>query len=85
MESRKIAVLCNYELLPTRVGGMDYFFWQFDAKCKENNIQVDWFFPNKSSHGAYDKLTIFDSKGKAVESFFSNVPKATLQPLLISK
>ena len=70
MESRTIAVLCNYELLPTRVGGMDYFFWQFDAKCKENNIQVDWFFPNKSSYGAYDKLAIFDSKGKAVESFF---------------
>nr|WP_315255377.1 glycosyltransferase family 4 protein [uncultured Flavobacterium sp.] len=70
MESRKIAVLCNYELLPTRVGGMDYFFWQFDAKCKENNIQVDWFFPNQSDHGEYNKLTILESKNSAVESFF---------------
>ena len=26
---KRIAVLCNYELLPERVGGMDYFFWQF--------------------------------------------------------
>ena len=39
MESRKIAVLCNYELLPERVGGMDCFFWQFDEKCKEKIIQ----------------------------------------------
>lgn len=70
MEPRKIAVLCNYELLPERVGGMDYFFWQFDKKCKENNIQVDWFFPNQSSHGEYDKLTVFDSENKAMESFF---------------
>lgn len=70
MESRKIAVLCNYKLLPERVGGMDYFFWQFDVKCKENNIQIDWFFSNHSTHGEYDKLTIFDSKNESVESFF---------------
>jgi L-malate glycosyltransferase len=70
MESRKIAILCNYELLPERVGGMDYFFWQFDAKCKENNIQVDWFFPNLSHHGEYDKLTILDAKYQNIESFF---------------
>ena len=35
---KKIAILCNYELLPERVGGMDYFFWQFDRKKKIKNI-----------------------------------------------
>lgn len=70
MELRKIAVLCNYKLLPQRIGGMDHFFWQFDKKCKENNIQVDWFFPNQSSHGEYDKLTVFDCKNNTVEAFF---------------
>ena len=70
MESIKIAVLCDYKLSPERVGGMDYFFWQFDAKCRENNILVDWFFPNKSSHGEYNKLTILESKNSALESFF---------------
>lgn len=70
MESRKIAVLCNYKLLSERVGGMDYFFWQFDKKCKENGIQVDWFFPNSSNHGEYCNLTIFESKNDSVESFF---------------
>lgn len=67
---KKIAILCNYLLLPERVGGMDYFFWQFDATCKANNIQVDWFFPNRAQHGEYGTLTIFDSNHQSVESFF---------------
>lgn len=66
----KIAILCNYILLPERVGGMDHFFWQFDATCKANNIQVDWFFPNSAQHGEYGTLTIFDSNHQSVESFF---------------
>jgi glycosyltransferase involved in cell wall biosynthesis len=67
---KRIAVLCNYELLPERVGGMDYFFWQFDANCKLNSIQVDWFFPNGAVHGQYTALNIKPSKAKAIEPFF---------------
>ncbi|MDT8418780.1 MAG: glycosyltransferase family 4 protein, partial [Lutibacter sp.] len=68
---QKIAVLCNYELLPDRVGGMDTFFWQFDKKCKENNIDVDWFFPNGAYHGDYKLLTIkYDPDKKSIEKFF---------------
>ncbi len=67
---KKIAVLCNYELLPERVGGMDYFFWQFDAKCKENGIEVDWFFPNSSAYGSYPDLNIHSSKTENVEKNF---------------
>jgi glycosyltransferase involved in cell wall biosynthesis len=55
---KKIAVICNYELLPERVGGMDYFYWLFNSECKNNNIEVTWFFPNKSNHGKYDELEI---------------------------
>ncbi|SHM95627.1 Glycosyltransferase involved in cell wall bisynthesis [Flavobacterium xinjiangense] len=69
-ESKKIAVLCNYQLLPDRVGGMDYFFWQFDKQCAANGIQVDWFFPNQSDHGEYNTLTVFGSEDKAVENYF---------------
>lgn len=72
---RKIAVLCNYELLLERVGGMDYFFWEFDASCKRNNIQVDWFFPNKSNHGDYNNLTIFASGDQSIEAFFLDCSK----------
>lgn len=69
-EQKKIAVLCNYELLPDRVGGMDYFFWAFDAKCKEKGIQVDWFFPNQSLHGDYFKLHIYDCNYQSIEHCF---------------
>lgn len=68
--SNKIAILCNYKLLPERVGGMDYFFWQFNAKCKANNIEVDWFFPNTSQHGSYPGLTIYASETETVETHF---------------
>jgi len=66
----KIAILCNYALLPERVGGMDYFFWAFDKKCKENGIEVDWFFPNTSHHGEYSNLTIYSNKKESVENNF---------------
>ena len=69
-KTKKIAVVCNYALLPERVGGMDYFFWQFDAKCKENNIQVDWFFPNISTHGKYPDLKIHSANDENIEHYF---------------
>ena len=56
---QKIAIICDYKLLPNRVGGMDYFFWEFNKKCKSNNIDIDWYFPNYSDHGYYSDLTIF--------------------------
>lgn len=68
--NKKIAVLCNYELLPNRIGGMDYFFWLFDAKCKENNVQVDWYFPNSATFREYHKLNIIVSSFENVEQFF---------------
>lgn len=68
--NKKIAIICNYQLLPERVGGMDYFFWDFDKKCKENNIQADWFFPNYSDHGGYSNLAIYSDESKSVENNF---------------
>jgi glycosyltransferase involved in cell wall biosynthesis len=70
IKQNKIAILCNYELLPERVGGMDYFFWLFDTECKKKNISVDWFFPNQSNHGEYSKLTILHSDNHNIENYF---------------
>ena len=70
---QKIAVICNYELLPERVGGMDYFYWLFNSECKKNNIQVTWFFSNMHTHGTYDELDIKTPKNKeSLETFFLN-------------
>ena len=70
LNQQKIAVLCNYELLQERVGGMDTFFWEFDQKCKGHNIEVDWFFPNAATHGNYKSMTIKYDPGKSIEDFF---------------
>lgn len=68
----KIAIVCQYELLSDRVGGMDYFFWKFDKECKENDIDVDWFFPNEADFGEYKNLDIISCNYQAVEKFFLN-------------
>jgi glycosyltransferase involved in cell wall biosynthesis len=82
LSEKRIAVLCNYELLPERVGGMDYFFWRFDAAGKQNGIAIDWFFPNCSQHGDYSKLTILESNGKNIENFFLETYKS--KPIVYS-
>ncbi|MCG2419889.1 glycosyltransferase family 4 protein [Aequorivita sp. F47161] len=70
IKKNSIAVLCDYSLMPERIGGMDYFFWQFDASCKAQNIGVDWFFPNKEMHGEYGNLNIIPAEGKSIENLF---------------
>ncbi|WP_179346254.1 glycosyltransferase family 4 protein [Winogradskyella ursingii] len=65
---KSIAVICNYKLLPERVGGMDYFFWAYDEALKAIGCQVDWYFPNISNHGEYHKLNIHSSNNKIFET-----------------
>ncbi|KQW97875.1 group 1 glycosyl transferase [Flavobacterium sp. Root420] len=49
---------------------MDYFFWDFDKKCKENGTEIDWFFPNISNHGSYSNLKIYANKSGNLENYF---------------
>ena len=68
---KKIAVICNYKLLPERVGGMDRFFWLFNQECLQLNYQIDWFFPNTSNHENYSELNIiYPKKNQTLESKF---------------
>lgn len=68
---KRIAVICNYELLPERVGGMDRFFWLFNQECLHLNYQIDWFFPNSSNHGQYSELHIIaPDKNQTLEHKF---------------
>ncbi|MFY0714772.1 glycosyltransferase family 4 protein [Seonamhaeicola sp. NFXS20] len=70
LKTKKVAIICNYKLLPNRVGGMDYFFWAFDEKCKANNVEIDWFFPNTSNHGNYSSMNImFPDTDMVLETF----------------
>jgi glycosyltransferase involved in cell wall biosynthesis len=56
--------------MPNRVGGMDYFYWQFDREIKSLGYDIDWFFPNFEKHGEYCGLTIYSSGKYSVESDF---------------
>jgi len=67
---KKIAVLCDYRLMPERVGGMDRFFWLFDSECKALGYEIVWFFPNISRHEEYSKLSIIAADGKSIEQAF---------------
>ena len=72
MNNKHIAVICNYELLEDRVGGMDFFFWAFNKKCSEQQIKVDWFFPNIGMHGEYHTFKVFPFEDVALEPYFIN-------------
>lgn len=72
IEQRHIAIVCNYELLPNRIGGMDYFFWAFDAACKKEGIAVDWFFPNTADFKEYKNLNIIPNTEQSVEAHFAS-------------
>lgn len=69
---KSIAILCNYRLDPDRVGGMDYFFWAFDAACKQVGRSVTWYFPNQGSHGIYPDMHIIPAGEHSIENAFLN-------------
>ncbi|WNH09642.1 glycosyltransferase family 4 protein [Thalassobellus suaedae] len=70
INQKHIAIICNYELLKDRVGGMDYFFWAFNKACTDKGIKIDWFFPNIGTHGDYHTFEIFPSNGVTLEQGF---------------
>ncbi len=70
--NKKIAVLCDYRLMPERVGGMDRFFWLFDEECKKSGHEIVWFFPNHSNHEHYGKLKIVSDDKNSIEQTFLN-------------
>lgn len=71
---KHIAVLCDYKLLPNRIGGMDHFFWAFQKSCDENNILIDWFFPTSTKFLEYKNFNITASKN-TIERTFLDVLK----------
>ncbi|MDP2088395.1 MAG: glycosyltransferase family 4 protein [Flavobacteriaceae bacterium] len=69
-KSKKIAVICNYRLMPERIGGMDRFFWMFDAEAKKKGYEISWFFPNYNLHNNYQNLTVIGIDNQSVEDSF---------------
>jgi glycosyltransferase involved in cell wall biosynthesis len=69
--SKKIAIICNYQLHANRIGGMDRFYVAYNASVKELGYEVDWFFSNHEEFEFYNNLNIYSPKGQqSVEHFF---------------
>ena len=67
---KKVAIICNYPLQIDRIGGMDRFFWLFDKKGKENNLQMDWYFSDFANYEGYSTMNIISANNEIPESFF---------------
>nr|WP_315217573.1 glycosyltransferase family 4 protein [uncultured Flavobacterium sp.] len=69
-KTKKIAVVCNYALNPNRIGGMDRFYVEYDAKAKALGYEVDWYFLEYQPFVFYSELNIFSANNQNVEAFF---------------
>ncbi len=69
---KSIAIICEYILIPERIGGMDRFFVAYDKSLKEKGYEVTWFFKNAVKFDFYKNLTIIDTNNIEVSSFFIN-------------
>ena len=75
-----IAIVCNYELRPDRIGGMDRFFVAYDSLARrpvlvEGNAvenKIKWFFLNYEPFEFYKDLDISSANGENIEHFFLN-------------
>lgn len=74
---KKIAIVCDYNLKSDRIGGMDRFFVEFDAKAKTKNIEIDWYFTDYKPFAFYDGINIQHAGGHNIETFF--LEKTTTQ------
>jgi len=74
---KRVAIICNYEIFPGRVGGMDHFYKGIDIALKEEGVQVDWFFSRIIYFDFYKELDMNDALGRSVENFFLDTVQKT--------
>ncbi len=67
---KNIAVLCDYYLIPERIGGMDRFYIVYDKAAKILGFNIDWFFSKDTNFEFYKDLTIYSANNTSVEQFF---------------
>ena len=67
---KSIAIICEYILIPERIGGMDRFFGTYDAALIERGYEVTWFFKNVVHFDFYKDLHIVSANNEDLENFF---------------
>ena len=68
--NKTIAIICEYILMPERIGGMDRFFKAFDEVLKEKGYKVTWFFKDAKPFDFYKNLDVKNAKNSNLENFF---------------
>jgi len=71
-KSKHIAIVCNYNLKPERIGGMDRFFVAYDRALKGQGHTVHWYFSKYDPFPFFDDLDIRSAQGESVENVFLN-------------
>jgi glycosyltransferase involved in cell wall biosynthesis len=74
---RRVAILCNYKLIPDRIGGMDYFFKAYNEALLDLNYKVDWFFSTGEQHEFYKTMPLKIANSDTVEAFFYDKTRET--------
>jgi glycosyltransferase involved in cell wall biosynthesis len=72
MISKTIAIICDYEIRPDRIGGMDRFFVAFDTRAKSKGYSVKWFFKGRAVFDFYKALDVTFTSNSSVEALFLN-------------
>lgn len=67
-KKKHTAIICNYDLNPNRVGGMDRFFWSFNKALKEKGYKTLWFFPKGEIFEEYKEFEICFSGQETLET-----------------
>ena len=74
---KRVAILCNYKLIPERIGGMDYFFKAYNEALLDLNYKVDWFFSTGKQHEFYNRMPLIISNSDPIEAFFYDKTRET--------
>ena len=76
MNKRKhIAVVCNYELKPERIGGMDRFFKAYNEELLQKGHTVTWFFSDGKKFDFYEKFKLHLAEGQPLQNLVLDFQK----------
>lgn len=70
IRNKHIAVVCDYELNPDRIGGMDRFFRAYNERLVREGNKLSWFFSGGEHFDFYEGLNLHIATKVTVEQLF---------------
>ena len=83
LEGKKnILLVCDYELKPERIGGMDRFFRSYDSNVREIGHQISWIFRGGKNYGFYSGMDVRVIQGNFVEETLQFIDSAKIDVIV---